>query len=231
MDILSKRNIVFFVLFTMLVFIGDKVNFSPIVGVDSQYLTLFQFFGPTAGAILGPVVGTVSVLAAELVSFVLNGKAVNEANLLRLLPMLFAAIYFGTKKERLSQLGIVVPAVCMALFWMNPVGQQAWVYALYWLIPIGAYFFKEKLVLRSLGATFTAHAVGSVIWLYTFPMAPEAWLALIPVVAFERGLFTIGISASYVCLNSVAAKIEDVLKAPILHVDPRYVLFKGFALY
>jgi hypothetical protein len=75
----------------MLVLIGSQLNFSPIIGADNQFFTLFQFFGPTAGAFLGPVVGAASVLLAEIVNFIFVGKTFSAVNLLRLTPMLLAA--------------------------------------------------------------------------------------------------------------------------------------------
>jgi hypothetical protein len=55
------------------------------------------------------------------------------------------------------------------------------------------YFVPQKnIFFTSLGSTFTAHAVGSVIWLYTIPMTAGMWLALIPIVALERLCFATG---------------------------------------
>ena len=81
-------------MFFALVLIGKKINFSPIVGVDSQFFTLFQFFGPIAGSFLGPVFGIVSVLFAQLADFFIVGKEWGIINLFRLLPMLFAVYYW-----------------------------------------------------------------------------------------------------------------------------------------
>ena len=56
-----------------------------------------------------------------------------------------------------------------------------------------------------LGSTFTAHAVGSVIWLYAGLVPnPETWLALIPVVVLERILFASGMFVGYTIF--IAAK-------------------------
>jgi hypothetical protein len=87
-----------------------------------------------------------------------------------------------------------LPLLCMALFVSHPVGAAAAPYAFYWFIPmIIAMMRTENIWLHSLASTFTAHAVGSVIWLYTMPMTPAAWLALIPLVACERILYASGI--------------------------------------
>jgi len=220
---LSPKQIFFILAFSLLVLIGSQLNFSPVLGADNQFFTMFQFFGPAAGAFLGPIVGAASVLLAELINFVFAGKALTLINLVRLAPMLLAAAYFGSKKDR--RLVAAVPLIAMAAFWLHPVGQQAWFYALYWLIPMLA-ALKPNLVSRSLGATFTAHAVGSVAFLYAVPTTPALWIGLIPIVAFERGLFSLGIAFSYVVFNTVMARLH----LPVFDVDPRYVISKKLLL-
>ncbi len=219
---LSPKQLFFILAFSLLVLVGSQLNFSPIIGADNQFFTMFQFFGPTAGAFLGPIVGAATVLLAELINFVFAGKAFTLINLAWLAPMLFAAAYFNGKGKRLVA---AVPLLAMVLFWMHPIGRQAWFYALYWLIPILA-TLKPNLISRSLGATFTAHAIGSVAFLYAVPTTPALWIGLIPIVAFERGLFSLGIAASYVVLNTVMAKLH----LPVFDVDPRYVISKRLLL-
>src|SRR3989344_36007 len=94
----SKKRIIFLLLFVIMVFIGNRINFSALIGAENQFFTLFQFFGPIAGSFLGPFFGIISVLGAELVDFLLAGKIFTLVNVIRLTPMLFAAYYFGTKK-------------------------------------------------------------------------------------------------------------------------------------
>ena len=219
-----KKKLVFLLLFAVLTFVGYQINFSQIIGAEAQYFTFFQFFGPMAGAFLGPVFGAISVLVAEVGDYLLLGKAFDAIGLLRLAPMVLAAVYFAGQKNKLSQASAVIPLACMALFWLHPVGAEAWIYPLYWLIPIGAKLLSKRLFFRSLGATFTAHAIGSVLWLYTVPMPAEAWLGLIPVVAAERLLFALGISVSYLGMNTVLARLENVLPSGVVNVDARYVL-------
>ncbi|MFA6907667.1 MAG: hypothetical protein WC263_02465, partial [Candidatus Micrarchaeia archaeon] len=99
-------------------------------------------------------------------------------------------------------------------------------YSLYWLIPAIALALPEHLLLRSLGSTFTAHAIGGVIWIYSFPTTPAFWMMLIPIVAFERLLFALGISGSYIAFNTLFARVEAVAKSGLLDIDRRVVLFR-----
>ncbi|MFC1845510.1 hypothetical protein ACFLX2_00105 [Candidatus Dependentiae bacterium] len=119
----------------------------------------------------------------------------------------------ATRKQKLMRmvLGLVLPVVCILLFISHPVGSKAFVYSLYWLIPIGSYliyFFVRSSLLIALSSTFIAHAVGSVMWLYLVPTLPEKWLALMPVVAFER----LAIVAGSVVLILLFPRLFSILK-------------------
>ncbi len=222
-----EKKIIFVLIFFALVLIGKNINFSAVVGADSQFFTLFQFFGPIAGGFLGPLFGAISVFFAQLADFLIVGKEWQLLSLLRFLPMLLAVYYFGSKKKSLK---LIVPLVCILLFIFHPIGKQAWVYAMFWWIPVlGVILPKKvpgKLLFRSFGATFTAHAVGSVLWLYTVPMTASQWIGLIPIVAYERFLFGAGIAVSFVVLNTVLDFVVDKLKLSdkVLFIDKKYVL-------
>jgi len=225
-NILSAKGLAFVMLFSLLVLAADSVNFSPMLGGPAnKSFTLFQFMGPIAGGFLGAGVGVLSVLLAEVISFFWLGKGVNMLNMLLLAPMLAATAYFALY-SRGKFAGALVSLVCMAAFIAHPVGQQAWAYSLYWLIPAIALALPEHLLLRSLGSTFTAHAIGGVIWIYSFPSTPAFWMMLIPIVAFERLLFALGISGSYIAFNTLFARVEAVAKSGLLDIDRRVVLFR-----
>jgi len=228
--LITKKGILFLLIFSVLVFIGDRYNFSKLVGAENQFFTLFQFFGPIAGAFLGPVVGVLSVLIAEVASKIYTNATFDLVTILRLLPMLFAAWYFGTKKDKIS---FLVPAAAIALFIMHPVGRQVWFFSLFWTIPIIIKLLPKKygdrVFLRSLGATFTAHSVGGAMWNYIVPMTPAAWTTLIPIVIYERLLFAGGITVSFIALNTLLDKLDTKTKAEYINVEKKYVLFKQSA--
>jgi len=224
-----QKRLIFVALFVAFAFFAQRINFSPLIGAETQYLTLFQFSGPIAGAFLGSVFGIIAVLAAELINFFVVGKEATWINIMRLTPMLFAVYYFGSKKKNLN---VIVPLIAIMLFVLNPVGRQAWFYSLFWTIPIIARLLPSKyamsLPLRSLGATFTAHSVGSALWVWTVPMTAGQWIALIPITAFERLLFAAGIGISYVTFNALLDKILDVFKikvpGDVLRIDKRFTI-------
>ena len=84
------------------------------------------------------------------------------------------------------------------------------------------------MITRSLGATFAAHSVGGAFWIWTVPMAAGQWVALIPIVIYERLLFAGGIVISYVAFNAVLDWILDVFKvkvpAHVLRIEKRFTI-------
>lgn len=227
MDKNTSKKLIFVAVFILFTLIGKQLNFSGIIGGNNQSFTMFQFFGPISGLILGPVLGIISVLSAQLIEFVFIGKAFTLINIIRLTPMIFAAYYFGTKKKSLS---ILVPIIAAAAFILHPVGREVWFFTLYWTIPVIAKLlpkkYSENILAKSLGATFTAHAVGTAAWIWAISMTAEQWILLIPVVAFERLFFAAGISGSYVCFNTVLDKLTErySLKIPFLNINKDYIL-------
>ena len=252
-EIFSGKRILFFLLFMALVLVGKQINFSPLVGTENQFFTLFQFFGPIAGAILGPVVGVLSVAFSQVADVFIMGKEANALTLLRMLPMLFAAFYFGTKgmgikgirmngkpllkvisSSKNALFSIAVPLLCILAFVAHPVGRTVWFFSLFWLIPILGKLLPENipgsLIFRSLGATFTAHAVGGAIWVWTVPMTAEAWIGLIPIVAYERILFALGIAGSYLVFNSTLDYVVEKWKLSTpLFLERKYSIIKFFS--
>lgn len=204
----TTNKLVFIALFSIVGFVLSQISFTKLVG-SSLSFTLFDFFAPTAGAFLGGPIGIVSVLLVNLVNFAIKGISFQPAALVRLVTNLFAVWYFSLSAEKKeSKLILAVPVIAMALFWANPVGREVWYFALYWTIPIIAYFKRDILFVKALGATFIAHAVGGAAWVWALSLPAAVWKGLIPVVAMERFAFALGITASYVVLTYVLKYLE-----------------------
>jgi hypothetical protein len=175
-------------LYTGLLSLSSLAKFSFVIGSWHMFFSAINCVGPLAGSFLG-VSGSLMVYGLRTVlRLVTVGLAGSQ--LLSGVPTLCASLYLGSSHWAVR---CALPIICMALFWLHPVGFAAAPYALYWLIPVVVFFSKSnQFFANALGSTFVAHAVGSVIWLYTVPMTSAAWLALIPVVAVERLLFATG---------------------------------------
>lgn len=195
----TKQKIVFALIFAILGFIALQVPVAKLAGSKATF-TLFDAVAPIATAFVGTIPGVLAVLAMELANFVVHGaKVLDIGTVIRFFPMLFAAAYFAKK----SKWNVVIPLVAIALWIANPVGRSVWYYSLYWTIPVMCYFVREKyLFARTLGATFTAHAVGGAAWIWAFHLPASVWIGLIPVVAIERMVFATGMAATYLVVNT-----------------------------
>ena len=217
----TLRKLGFFIVFIVLGFLALHIPIAKLEGSKAAF-TLFDAFGPIAGAFIGTIPGALSVLLMQGVNFFINGANFSDAGtVIRLLPMVFAAYYFGAKKKGFADVSVFIPAIAILLFILHPVGRQVWYYSLFWTIPIIARLFPDRLFIRSLGSTFAAHSVGGAIWVWTVSMTPHMWIALIPVVIFERLLFALGITVSFVASNTLLAKVES--SVPLVSVDKRYI--------
>lgn len=199
---MSQAKLIFLIIFSIIGFIALQIPFTKLVGSNVSF-TLFDFFGPIVGAFLGPTLGIVSIFTVEAANFVIRQTPISTGSIIRLFPMLFAVWYFGVasnKKEK-NLLILAVPILAMIIFIAHPVGRTVWYYSLFWLIPILAYLKRDTLLIRSLGTTFTAHAVGGAAWIWAFNLPASVWQSLIPVVISERLLFALGIAASYLAMK------------------------------
>jgi hypothetical protein len=208
-------------------FLALQIPVSKIIGAKQSF-TFFDFFAPTTGMFLNCFPGAVSVLIVKMFDLVFIKKSFDLISLLRLLPLPLAAFYFGSK----SKLKSLIALLSIFLFVIHPIGRSAWLYSLYWLIPVIASFFPRRLFLKSLGSTFTAHAMGSTIFLYTVGLTPQVWLSLIPVTFMERVGFSLGIYASYFIFNFTLNYLVKLLKLKSMRflVEKQYLPSRYFLL-
>jgi len=222
---MTKKKIYFLISFIILGLIALQIPLTGIIG-SKQSFTLFDYMGPTTGMFLGPLFGGISVFVVKFYNILIGGQEFTWLSVLRFLPMIMAAVYLGAKSKKQA----IIPLICMILFIVHPQGRGAWFYALYWLIPVVSIFKKQRLFANALGATFTAHAIGSVIFLYAFNLPSAVWISLIPIVAVERGLFALGIWVSYPAFNTLLNKIQNKFHLPFLKkiIKPKYLYSKKF---
>ncbi|KKP59660.1 MAG: hypothetical protein UR53_C0001G0160 [Candidatus Magasanikbacteria bacterium GW2011_GWC2_34_16] len=191
-----SKKIITCVVFAIIGLIALQIPFTNIIGSSTKF-SMFDFYGPIVGGLVGSTLGLLAVLSTQIINWAIHGFALDTATLIRFLPMLLAVLYFSKK----SRLILAVPIIAMIAFWAHPEGRGAWYYALYWLIPVAAYFGHKYTILRALGTTFTAHATGSVLFLYAFNLKTAVWVSLIPVVWKERGLMALGITITFIAFS------------------------------
>lgn len=218
-----EKTLLFLAIFTLVGYTALQIPFTNLAGSNVSF-TLFDFFGPIAGAFLGPWLGIISVLSVQLANIALHQIPLTKGVIIRLFPTLFAVYYFAilSKKNGKGQVILAVPLFAIAAFLLHPVGRTVPYYTLFWLIPLLAYLRKDLLLVRSLGATFTAHAVGGAAWIWAFNLPASVWQKLIPIVIQERILFALGIAASFLVVQRVLSfliarkflpQLETVAKA------------------
>jgi hypothetical protein len=174
-----------------------KVSFA--IGAAWTLFSLRNMIAPLAGA-FGGIGGTSFFFASNLLFTLLFKKTLLLSYLAYSgIPTFFAGLYWATS-SRVIRAG--VPALCMLFFMFHPEGMAAWPYALFWFMPITiACMQTNSIFVTALGSTFTAHAVGSVLWLYTTSMGASYWYALLPIVPVERLLFAVGMTASHMLFS------------------------------
>jgi hypothetical protein len=193
---LQKNKIIRSCVFFLFGLFALHIPFSLILGANVKF-TLFDFFAPTIGAFIGPIAGIATILFTQLFNIVIMHQPFEIATIIRLFPILFAVLYFSKR----TRINFIIPLLCMVAFNLNPIGRSAWQYSLFWLIPAFSYFFGKNTFIKSLGATFSAHAVGGALWVWTFGLSKEIWLALIPQTMMERLLMAGGITVFYAIIN------------------------------
>lgn len=216
----NLKQITFLAVFILLGFALMQIPFTQIIGSSLKF-SLFDFYGPIAAAFVGSTWGLIVVGAMQIANWGWHGFSLDISVIIRLFPVLFSVLYFARK----SKYALLIPAVCMIAFWANPEGRAAWPYALYWLIPIVAYFWHEKsILLRALGTTFTAHAVGGALWVWFIGMKAEIWMGLIPIVWKERGLMAIGITLTYIAFNYLFSVVINKfhIQLPFVKLNQKY---------
>lgn len=199
-----KKKYIFTVLFMILGYILLQIPFSQLVGSNVKF-TLFDFFAPIAGAFLGPIAGVASVAAVQAANLGVHHVQLDTFTVLRFFTTLFATLYFAlmTRKYTRSYLMLIVPVVAIIAFLAHPVGRSVWYFSLFWTVPLLSFFKKDQVLVRSLGSTMTAHAVGGAVWIWSFPTTASYWNNLVPIVIRERVVFALGIAVSYYALDSL----------------------------
>ncbi|MBS1988812.1 hypothetical protein JST56_07555 [Candidatus Dependentiae bacterium] len=207
--------------------LSSTLKFSMIVGKSFAYFSVIFFVVPLLGAFFGGAQAIIITTFALATKVILTSYPITGG-----IPTLLAVTAWSThtqfvsKQTLASHLGYfltmaALPASCMALFMTHPTVGQGFFYALYWLIPIVFYaahiFFRRSSTFTvALSTTFIAHAVGSTIWLFTVPMKPEQWIALMPVVAVERLIIASGMTLLFFVVQKIASTKFLFLKKQFL---------------
>jgi hypothetical protein len=171
----------------------SSIKLSYLIGSRCAFFATTSFLAPL-GAFLGGLPGLAGVILGKqlLIAGTLIGRlyAPSAYHIPTVCASLYATAIWaqGRKAHPLMRCAFaLIPLSSMLLFLSDEQGAAAAPYTLFWLIPmISALVPHANGWLHALATTFTAHAVGSVLWMYTHTMTTELWLGLIPIVCYER---------------------------------------------
>ena len=173
---------------------ASLIKISFIVGSKALFFSGASVMGPLLGSCANIWICSAVLLGRMIIKMVITGSWAGTLFALHV-PGWLAAISW-VRPSLCTK--VLVPLICMGLFMAHPVGGQVWFYTLYWLIPMGLYSGGYRSIFgQALSTTFIAHAVGSVMHLYTYAMAPGNWVLLMPIVPVERLLFASAMTIIY----------------------------------
>ncbi len=185
----TKRNSTLIAYAFLLKLMGKQVLFrlagtASSFGLATCFAPIIGFFANASGCI-----GFFAIRTA--LSFVITGAL----SCTLYIPTLAGSLVLSSRSKFIS---IGIPLLCIGTFLMHPIGYYSWPYTLYWLIPIGLSFISHRSIFfQSLASTFTTHAVGSTIFIYTHPTTAVFWYSLMPQVWLERLVYAMILTTSY----------------------------------
>lgn len=219
------RRLAVIVALSVLFIISKFLSFGPLMGILKGKILATQVILPLLGAFTGGIsLLLISTLYTILYSpFKLSLYFISSVYHI---PSFFAALSFGrfNSKKLAINSGIInylIPLICSIAFIAHPVGSFVPFYTLYWGVPVLVQYFNLKSIFaRSLAATFVAHALGTVFFIYSFDTDISFWVNLSKIVWLERLVLAASMSSAYLLINYLVLKFKALsqinLKANIL---------------
>lgn len=205
---ISIRNILKNLIANGIFAVSSLSKLSFIFGSQMAFFSAFNIVGPLAGTYVGLPLLTSIFTLRYLIKALFIGNLLNP--FIFQIPTFFGALYWATHSRVLRCL---IPSICMFLFLAHPIGYLSFYYSLFWFIPFSIALSRhQSIFLNALASTFTAHAVGSVLWLYWMPLQPETYLSLMPVVVIERLIFATGMTLVYYLIEYTTLVFSDITK-------------------
>lgn len=206
MNASTIHKILNYLILVVLTKLSSIIKVSFVLGSFCAFFSMTSMTIPLIGHYVGTF-GAIIVFSFSLLMRIIFGYSFSLKIAAFYIPGLCASIYLA---RRTALWAVIVPFVCIGLFLFHPVGREAFVYSFYWVIPMVLFFVPSRIFIKdAFIATFIAHAVGSVIWLYTQPETVFFWISLIPLVAIER----IGYALGMLCLKKIISFLYEESKA------------------
>jgi hypothetical protein len=176
-------SFIHFIVFSSVLIVSSFFKVSFIIGSKNAFFCISDLVVPVASLFGGAWLSGALLVVRYLISGIDPLLFIFKH-----MPGLCGALYLSSSHKA----RVLIPLLCIVIFCMHPTGSQAFLLSAYWLIPVAVYRAQSGTIARVIGASFMAHAVGSVVWLYTVPMAAWQWNLLIPIVWIERLVYALG---------------------------------------
>jgi hypothetical protein len=217
-----KRQVFSALGFFILFFICKFIKIGPIFGAIKGNFLASQVVMPISGMLTGGF-GIISLFVLSAISNFTFKFSLYSLSTVYHIPSFFASLALFTPKNRVLNLlsasvSYIIPLTCAALFIANPIGAQIPAYTLYWVIPVviailGSTWGIRNLFLNALRSTFIAHAVGTVIFIYSVPSDLNLWANLAKIVWLERLLLAGFITAGYKLIVFAKSRFGELARS------------------
>lgn len=210
-------------MFMMVVIVFSKIKLHPIFGTGTSF-SLLVMFAPIIIYFTGTFFGVIAIYGARIIQILIGiSKAQTYFSFILYTPLFLAGFYFS-KMFRKTRYEVLVPIIAIALFLIHPIGRTVWYYSLFWIIPIIISLNKKRLLrltrkrdiptiyLYSIASTFIDHAVGSIMYLYYLNIPAIYWIMAIPFIPFERMIYALGITISYLFVRNAIRAFQRVVR-------------------
>jgi len=195
-----------FLLTLSLAVMSKFVAFSWVIGSVKTFFSAISVTGPLV-VVFGGLPGGLLYLFLNLLCSVKKTLLFTQTGL----PNLLAGCYWKGNSKFIK---LALPIFAMAVFWYSTWGTSAAWYATLWLIPVLIELCGfNNLFSKALGATWIAHATGSILWLYFGKITADQWVLIMPIALIERFCLAILMVGMYKLIQAVCGyKIFGLLK-------------------
>lgn len=174
-------------------------------GTFSASFSLFHALCPLAGSLGGPLIPSIA-LCTKFLWQLPHIYTLKTLALTVPLPTLCSLIFWhALRNSKNKMMAALIPAASILLFIAHPVGNHVAWYSALWILPLYVLQTRRSLFMQALATTLTAHAVGTVLWIYCVPTTASFWIALFPLVLLERFTYAVTLSAAYTALVNTQA--------------------------
>jgi hypothetical protein len=159
-------------------------------------VSVAQAFAPCIGFFISPLSCFFVVICRTFIDAVFGTFSVDFH-----LPTFAGSLYLSSKNKTVVA---IILLLCIGLFLLHPIGRSVPYYPVYWFIPLLIiYSHTSSIFLQSVGSTFTTHAVGTVIWIYSHQSTPLFWHTLFSQVWVERMVYACALTGAYYAFASI----------------------------